>query len=193
MCMHLFQNRMFLCSKEFDCNRSLLELPARKAKSRVAETLAHLCSTRAVPFTALSQISWFRVVILLTTTVEVVNRFTAQNLRMKTSNSSILALWCSAWCVVAQFRYCGKDSSSLSWRRRSKFLFVNGFFQANAGPNTNGSQFFITTVTTSWLDGRHVVFGKVIKGEDVVKKIESYGSRSGAPSARVAIVDSGEI
>jgi len=64
---------------------------------------------------------------------------------------------------------------------------------ANAGPNTNGSQFFITTVKTAWLDGRHVVFGKVIEGEDVVKMVETLGSGSGKPSATVTIADSGEL
>jgi len=62
---------------------------------------------------------------------------------------------------------------------------------ANAGPNTNGSQFFITTVVTSWLDGKHVVFGEVIEGLDVVKTIEGYGSPSGAPTQKITIVDSG--
>jgi len=64
---------------------------------------------------------------------------------------------------------------------------------ANAGPNTNGSQFFLTTAKTAWLDGKHVVFGSVIEGQDVVKKIESYGSQSGATKAKIVIADSGEL
>ena len=55
---------------------------------------------------------------------------------------------------------------------------------ANAGPNTNGSQFFITTANTSWLDGRHVVFGRVSDGVDVAKALESVGSQSGKTSKK---------
>ncbi|KAJ0868783.1 putative peptidylprolyl isomerase [Helianthus annuus] len=64
---------------------------------------------------------------------------------------------------------------------------------ANAGPNTNGSQFFICTAATSWLDGKHVVFGKVVDGYSVVKEMESVGSDSGSTKAKVVIEDCGEV
>lgn len=64
---------------------------------------------------------------------------------------------------------------------------------ANAGPNTNGSQFFLCTVATPWLDGKHVVFGSVVDGMDVVKKVESLGSSSGHTKAKITIADCGEL
>ncbi|KAF5115676.1 hypothetical protein DV454_002142 [Geotrichum candidum] len=64
---------------------------------------------------------------------------------------------------------------------------------ANAGPNTNGSQFFITTVVTPWLDGKHVVFGEVTEGFDVVKAVEALGSNSGKTRQKVTIDKSGEL
>ncbi len=64
---------------------------------------------------------------------------------------------------------------------------------ANAGKNTNGSQFFITTVVTEWLDNAHVVFGKVVEGMDVVKTIEGLGSRNGRTTKDVVIADCGQL
>jgi peptidylprolyl isomerase len=64
---------------------------------------------------------------------------------------------------------------------------------ANAGPGTNGSQFFICTVKTSWLDGKHVVFGQVVEGMDVVQAVERVGSGTGKTSQAVKIEKSGQL
>jgi len=64
---------------------------------------------------------------------------------------------------------------------------------ANAGPNTNGSQFFLCTAACGWLDGKHVVFGKVVEGMNVVKAIEGVGSQSGATKSKVMIDKSGQL
>ncbi|XP_033502582.2 peptidyl-prolyl cis-trans isomerase-like [Epinephelus lanceolatus] len=65
---------------------------------------------------------------------------------------------------------------------------------ANAGPNTNGSQFFICTADTEWLDGKHVVFGRVVAGNDVIDKMEAQGTRnSGKTKQDVVIADCGQL
>merc|ERR1719510_753088 len=64
---------------------------------------------------------------------------------------------------------------------------------ANAGPNTNGSQFFITTVPCPWLDGKHCVFGELIEGANVVAACERVGSQSGKTSQRIVIANSGQL
>ncbi|XP_071483757.1 peptidyl-prolyl cis-trans isomerase E-like [Diadema antillarum] len=64
---------------------------------------------------------------------------------------------------------------------------------ANSGPNTNGSQFFLTTEKTEWLDGKHVVFGQVIEGMNVVRDMEAVGTKSGKPRETVTITNCGEL
>ena len=64
---------------------------------------------------------------------------------------------------------------------------------ANAGPNTNGSQFFITFIPCPWLDGKHTVFGEVIDGKEIVDVMNKYGSQSGRPRANFTIADCGEL
>ena len=64
---------------------------------------------------------------------------------------------------------------------------------ANAGPNTNGSQFFVCTYDTDWLNGKHVVFGNLVAGADVLRAIEAQGTQSGKPKKEVKIVASGQL
>merc|ERR1712178_187341 len=109
--------------------------------------------------------------------------------------------------VIPQFMAQGGDFTSGDGRGGESIYgakFADESFQlkhtkpyllsmANAGPNTNGSQFFITFDKTSWLDGRHVVFGEVLEGMDLVKSLEAVGSQSGKTSKKVKITESGEL
>ena len=76
-----------------------------------------------------------------------------------------------------------------------KLKHTKGFLlsMANAGPNTNGSQFFITFKETPWLDGRHVVFGEVLEGQDIMDMLEGIGSQNGSTKKKATIADSGEL
>ena len=63
----------------------------------------------------------------------------------------------------------------------------------NRGANSNGSQFFITAIKTGWIDGRHVIFGQVLSGQEHIDAVEKLGSGSGRLQKPVTILDSGEL
>jgi peptidylprolyl isomerase len=77
--------------------------------------------------------------------------------------------------------------------RAGKHIAPGLLSMANAGPNTNGSQFFITVAKTSWLDGKHVVFGQVTGGMNIIREVENLGTQSGKPTAAVSIKNCGVI
>jgi peptidylprolyl isomerase len=92
-------------------------------------------------------------------------------------------------CSIYGTRF--KDESFAG--RAGKHVAPGLLSMANAGPNTNGSQFFITVAKTSWLDGKHVVFGQVTSGMEIVREVETKGTQSGKPMAAVVIKDCGVI
>jgi peptidylprolyl isomerase len=82
------------------------------------------------------------------------------------------------------------DDETFEVKHNRRFMLS----MANSGrPNTNGSQFFINTVKTQWLDGHHVCFGRVLGGEDMITAIEEEGTYGGKPRSKITIVDSGEL
>ncbi|KAF8915549.1 cyclophilin-like domain-containing protein [Mucidula mucida] len=106
--------------------------------------------------------------------------------------------------IIPGFMLQGGDFTHHNGTGASRYMGTNETFKfkhtrpgllsmANAGRNTNGSQFFITTVPTPWLDGKHVVFGEVISGMDLVKEIERLGSSNGRPQKKVVIEKSGLV
>lgn len=92
-------------------------------------------------------------------------------------------------CSIYGSRFRDESFEGKAGRHKSPGLLS----MANAGRNTNGSQFFICTVSCPWLDTKHVVFGQVLKGFDAVKKLESYGTPQGTPSSTVFIEDCGVL
>ncbi|XP_021562229.1 peptidyl-prolyl cis-trans isomerase A-like [Carlito syrichta] len=104
------------------------------------------------------------------------------------------------YCQGGDFtRHNGTGGKSIYGEKFDDEIFIlkhtgPGFLSmGNAGPNTNGSQFFICTTKTEWLDGKHVVFGKVKEGMNVVQAMEGFGSKNGKTSKKITIADCGQL
>jgi peptidyl-prolyl cis-trans isomerase B (cyclophilin B) len=112
-------------------------------------------------------------------------KFADENFKLKHTKKGLLSM------SARPFR--GSKPQTLDGNKM-KLTRMNSLGMANAGKDTNGSQFFITVKETSWLDGRHVVFGEVLEGYEVVEKIENVPKGAGdKPSKAVTIVKSGEL
>ena len=107
-----------------------------------------------------------------------------------TNNNNFLFFLYLCCSMGGESIYGGKFNDENFKVKHTKPGFLS---MANAGPNTQGSQFFITTVATPWLDGKHAIFGKVIDGMDIVKLVESNGSQSGKTRSEIVIAKSGEL
>ena len=105
----------------------------------------------------------------------------------------MVASMSSAPVESAQSIYGSKFADETFEGKAGKHFGPGTLSMANAGPNTNGSQFFICTAATPHLDGKHVVFGQVVKGYDVIKAMEAVGSRTGKTSSKVTISDCGKV
>ncbi|KAF9692498.1 hypothetical protein EKO04_009723 [Ascochyta lentis] len=96
--------------------------------------------------------------------------------------------------TAENFRALATGEKGFGYEGSTFHRVINQFMIQGGGKDTNGSQFFITTVITSWLDGRHVVFGEVLEGYDVVEKIENVPKGPGdKPVKTVKIAKSGEL
>ena len=110
------------------------------------------------------------------------NKFPDENFNLKHTGPGKVPM------TMKFFIFPSHGNCDASW-----MVFAGILSMANAGPNTNGSQFFICTAKTTWLDGKHVVFGSVVEGMDIVKRIETFGSDSGKTSKKIEVAKSGQL